>query len=180
MLSISAAVWAAACLVSVFIETVHAQPTQADYNYWDYGRSEPVYPSPQGQGLGSWAQPYTQARALVSQMTTLEKQNISTGFSNPFDGCVGSSGGVSRLGYPGMCLQDAGNGVRGPEGSSGYSSGIHVGATWNRALTNARGFYMGAEFKAKGGEWLLFISVQFCTFADTIQLTWPLVQWSDQ
>jgi len=145
-------VLAAAFLTSVFINPVFAQPTQADYNYWDYGRSESVYPSPQGQGLGSWAQPYAEDRALVSQMTNLEKQNISTGFSNPFNGCVGSAGSVPRLGYPGMCLQDAGNGVRGPEGSSAFSSGIHVGATWNRALANARGFYMGAEFKAKGGE----------------------------
>lgn len=63
---------------------------------------------------------------------------------------AGNSPGVSRLGYPGMCLNDAGNGARGVEGTSGYASGVHVGASWNKALAMARGQYMGAEFKAKG------------------------------
>lgn len=50
-----------------------------------------------------------------------------------------------------MCLQDAGNGVRGVEGTNGYASGVSVGASWNRQLTLDRATYMGAEFKAKGG-----------------------------
>jgi beta-glucosidase len=33
---------------------------------------------------------------------------------------------------------------------NGYSSGIHVGAAWNRNLTYQRANHMGAEFKAKG------------------------------
>ena len=33
---------------------------------------------------------------------------------------------------------------------NGYPSALHVGASWNRNLTYDRGFYMGAEFKAKG------------------------------
>ena len=33
---------------------------------------------------------------------------------------------------------------------NGYPSALHVGASWNRNLTYARGLHMGAEFKAKG------------------------------
>lgn len=51
-----------------------------------------------------------------------------------------------------MCLSDAGNGLRGTDGVNGYASGVHVGSTWNRNLAYERGHYMGAEFKAKGGE----------------------------
>ena len=65
-------------------------------------------------------------------------------------GCSGVSGSVPRLNFPGLCLQDAGNGVRGVELTNGYSSGIHAGAAWNRNLAYQRAHYMGAEFKAKG------------------------------
>jgi len=139
-------------LASVLVDYATAQPSQDLTNYWDYGRSSPVYPSPQGQGTGEWASAYAQARTLVAQMTNLEKQNITIGYSSPTNGCSGNSGGVPRLGFPGLCLNDAGNGVRGVEGSSAFSSGIHVGATWNRQLSYDRGYYMGAEYKAKGSE----------------------------
>lgn len=124
--------------------------------FWDYGRSPPVYPSPQGAGTGDWASAYTQARAIVAQMTNLEKQNITIGYASTENGCSGNSPGVERLGYSGMCLQDAGNGVRGTEGVSGFPSGVHVGASWNRDLAIERASAMGAEFKAKGGMTLAF------------------------
>lgn len=120
--------------------------------YYDYNRSPPIYPSPQGAGTGEWASAYTQARAIVAQMTNLEKQNISIGFASTANGCSGNSPGVERLGYSGMCLQDAGNGVRGTEGVSGFPSGLHVGASWNKDLALERASAMGAEFRAKGGE----------------------------
>lgn len=72
------------------------------------------------------------------------------GYVSTTNGCSGDSGAVHRLGFPGMCLNDAGNGVRGTEGTSGYASGVHVGAAWNRNLALNRAQYMGAEFKAKG------------------------------
>ena len=49
-----------------------------------------------------------------------------------------------------MCLQDAGNGVRGTDGVNGYPSGLHMGASWNKALVLERAQHMGAEFKRKG------------------------------
>jgi beta-glucosidase len=119
--------------------------------FWDYGRSPPVYPSPQGAGTGDWASAYEQARAIVAQMTNLEKQNITIGYASTENGCSGNSPGVGRLGYSGMCLQDAGNGVRGTEGVSGFPSGVHFGASWNRDLAFDRASALGAEFKAKGG-----------------------------
>ena len=41
--------------------------------------SPPKYPSPWGSGSGEWADAYTKARAIVSQMTLLEKVNLTTG-----------------------------------------------------------------------------------------------------
>jgi len=41
--------------------------------------SPPFYPSPWMDGQGDWASAYEQAKALVSQMTLLEKVNITTG-----------------------------------------------------------------------------------------------------
>ena len=41
--------------------------------------SPPSYPSPWGSGSGDWADAYTKARAIVSQMTLLEKVNLTTG-----------------------------------------------------------------------------------------------------
>lgn len=101
-------------------------------HYWSYGRSPPVYPSPVGTGSGDWAAAYSQARALVAQMTNEEKENMTYGYTSLTNGCSGTSGPVLRLGFPGLCLNDAGNGVRGTDGVNGYPSGVHVGAAWNK------------------------------------------------
>ncbi|GAB7339006.1 hypothetical protein MBLNU457_5672t1 [Dothideomycetes sp. NU457] len=119
-------------------------------HYYAYGRSPPFYPSPIGAGTGDWAAAYSKARALVAQMTNEEKENMTYGMTSTTNGCSGTIGNITRLGFPGMCLNDAGNGVRGVEGTSGYASGIHVGAGWNRQLALQRAQYMGQEFKAKG------------------------------
>ena len=41
--------------------------------------SPPSYPSPWGSGAGGWADAYAKARQIVSQMTLLEKVNLTTG-----------------------------------------------------------------------------------------------------
>ncbi|QIW99104.1 hypothetical protein AMS68_004622 [Peltaster fructicola] len=82
-------------------------------------------------------------------MTLQEMNNITYGMSSN-TGCVGSSGSVPRLGFPGFCLQDAGNGVRATDGVNSYASGISIGASWNSSLALQRGGYMGAEFRTKG------------------------------
>lgn len=89
-------------------------------------------------------------------MTLSEMNNVTLGFAVSAgtvatgSACSGISGGVPRLGYPGMCFNDAGNGVRSQDGVSAFSSGVSVGASWNAMLAYERGLYMGAEFQRKG------------------------------
>ncbi|KAH8199034.1 hypothetical protein TruAng_006820 [Truncatella angustata] len=115
-----------------------------------YYTSPPTYPSPLGSGKGIWASAYASAHDLVGQMTLEEKVNITRGFTVADNICAGNTGTVPRLGWPGMCLHDAGNGVRATDMVSSYPSAIHSGASWDKNLTYERGFYMGKEFKAKG------------------------------
>jgi beta-glucosidase len=100
-------------------------------------------------GSDTWSAAYTKAVSLVSQMTLEEKANLTVGFT-PLTGCSGETGTVPRLNFPGLCLSDAGNGLRNTDFVNGYPSGLHVGAAWNRNLALQRGLNMGAEFKKKG------------------------------
>ncbi|KAL2811591.1 glycosyl hydrolase family 3 N terminal domain-containing protein [Aspergillus granulosus] len=118
--------------------------------FWSYGRSEPVYPSPEMKGWDEWATAYHKAKALVQHMTNEEKNNLTYGYKSNATGCSGLSGSAPRVGFAGICLQDAGNGVRGTDMVNAYPSGIHAGASWNRDLAYARAYYMGAEFRRKG------------------------------
>lgn len=104
-----------------------------------------------GKGQGSWVEAYAKAQAMVAKMTNEEKNNITYGYVSTTNGCSGNSGAAQRVGYPGMCLNDAENGVRYTDGVNAYPSSIHVGAAWNKDLAYKRAQYMGAEFKAKGG-----------------------------
>ncbi|KAK3494098.1 glycoside hydrolase superfamily [Neurospora crassa] len=54
-----------------------------------------------------------------------------------------------------MCLSDAGNGLRNTDFVSSWSSGFHVGASWNKSLAYQRGTGMGSEFSKKGVNVLL-------------------------
>ena len=78
-----------------------------------YGESPPVFPSPQGQGLGQWAQAYSEAKAFVAQLTDEEKTNLTTGFVDNSNTCSGNIQPITRLNinFPGLCLSDAGNGL---------------------------------------------------------------------
>ncbi|KAI6598162.1 glycoside hydrolase 3 [Pyricularia oryzae] len=117
--------------------------------------SPPVHPSPPMKGAGVWSAAYASAKELVSQMTLEEMVNITGGFATTENVCAGNTGTVPRLGWPGLCLHDAGNGVRATDLVSAYPSGLHVGASWDKNLTYERGLYMGKEFKAKGVNVLL-------------------------
>jgi len=119
--------------------------------YYSYGRSPPVYPSPQGAGDGAWADSYSKAKALVAQMTNEEKNSIVIPASDS-QGCSGFVAPVSRLNFTGICLNDAESGVRlgVPANVSGYPSQLSVGASWNTKLAWTRAYYIGREFKALG------------------------------
>ena len=100
-------------------------------------------------GVGDWAIPYNRAVALVQQMTLEERISLTAGTSAS-NGCSGNIPAIPRLNFTGMCLSDAGNGLRNTDFVSSWPSGIHVGASWNRSLTFQRATGMGGEFRRKG------------------------------
>ncbi|KAI0200809.1 glycoside hydrolase family 3 protein [Astrocystis sublimbata] len=122
---------------------------------FEYATSPPTYPSPPGKGINIWADAYDRARELVSQMTLEEKANVTRGFTVPDNTCAGNTGTVPRLDWPGLCLHDAGNGIRATDLVTSFPSALHVGASWDKNLTYQRGLYMGKEFRAKGVNVLL-------------------------
>lgn len=77
---------------------------------------------------GDWADGYAKALHLVSQMTLAEKVSLTGGADGVDNGCSGNVANISRLGFPGLCLSDAGNGLRATDFVSSFPSGIHVGA----------------------------------------------------
>lgn len=100
--------------------------------------------------MGDWDDAYAKAKELVAQMTMEEKENVTIGYQHSLNGCVGKGGSVPRLGFPGFCMSNAGNGVGSTEGANAYPAALHVGASWNRQLAYDRALHMGREFKAKG------------------------------
>lgn len=76
------------------------------------GLSPPSYPSPWMRGGHGWDDAYHKAIAFVSQLTLLEKVNITTGTGWMQDLCVGSTGGIPRFDFAGFCLQDSPLGIR--------------------------------------------------------------------
>ena len=137
---------------SPFPETTYPNATDAntDAGAQSYQRSPPKYPSPWGEGLGDWDAAYAKARALVSQLTLLEKVNLTTGVGWEGEKCVGNTGSVPRLGLTSLCLEDSPLGVRDTDFNSAFSAGVTVAATWNRNLSYQRGYDMGSEHKGKG------------------------------
>ncbi|KAJ5886665.1 uncharacterized protein N7473_009339 [Penicillium subrubescens] len=119
-----------------------------------YGDSPAVYPTPEGTGAGDWASAYKKAKAFVGKLSDDEKVNLTAGISSK-TGCSGYIQSIDRLGFPGICVSDAGNGLRGTDYVNGWASGISVGASWNRDLANDRGTYMGKEYRKKGVNMIL-------------------------
>lgn len=56
-------------------------------------------------------------------------------------GCSGQIPAIEHVGFPGMCLQDAGNGVRGTDFVNAYASGLHVGARFVLPISQHRPRY---------------------------------------
>lgn len=100
-------------------------------------------------GAATWASSYAKAVALVSRMTLEEKANITVGLLAD-SGCSGETGSVPRLNWPGLCLSDAGNGLRNTDYVNAWPSGLHVGSAWDRNMAYQRALHMGGEFKTKG------------------------------
>lgn len=118
--------------------------------------SDPFYPSPwmDPEAIG-WEEAYQKAKTFVSQLTLLEKVNLTTGTGWESEQCVGNIGAIPRLGLRSLCMHDSPVGVRGADYSSVFPSGQTTAATWSRLLFYERGFAMGEEAKGKGVNVLL-------------------------
>ncbi|KAG6016844.1 hypothetical protein E4U41_004348 [Claviceps citrina] len=96
-----------------------------------------------------WTVSYQKAKAMVDKMTLQEKtimgmhnppgvlaelipsniiQVSLTGGVSVRNGCSGNIAAIPRLGFPGLCLSDAGQGLRATDAVSGFASGLSVGA----------------------------------------------------
>ncbi|KAM0668349.1 hypothetical protein ACQRIU_001911 [Beauveria bassiana] len=146
---------AVAVAVAVQLVAVAASGHVITNDTYFYGQSPPVYPSPEMSAAGPWVDAYAKAKNLVARMTLAEKVSLTGGVKDIDNGCSGNIANISRLSFPGMCLSDAGQGLRATDFVSSFPSGIHVGASWNKELTARRGAAMADEFKKKGVNVLL-------------------------
>ncbi|KAK4135534.1 glycoside hydrolase family 3 protein [Trichocladium antarcticum] len=122
----------------------------------DLATSDPFYPSPwMSPDADGWKEAYAQAKQFVSQMTLLEKVNLTTGVGWAAEQCVGQVGAIPRLGLRSLCMHDSPLGMRGSDFNSAFPSGQTTAATWDRGLMNRRGNAMGVEFRGKGVNVLL-------------------------
>ncbi|KUL85045.1 hypothetical protein ZTR_07775 [Talaromyces verruculosus] len=144
----------AALLFGLAISSVVEAEDVITSDTYFYGDSPAFYPTPEGNGAGDWATAYRKARAFVGKLSDDEKVNLTAGVSSK-TGCSGYIQAINRLGFPGICVSDAGNGLRGTDFVNGWASGISVGASWNRDLANDRGTFMGKEFRKKGVNMIL-------------------------
>ncbi|CAH0018396.1 unnamed protein product [Clonostachys rhizophaga] len=146
--------------IAVLSQSINANSettSQVDHQTRDeLAYSEPHYPSPwMDPAAPGWEQAYAKAKDFVSQLTLLEKVNLTTGVGWMGDKCVGNVGAVPRLGFRGLCMQDGPLGIRFADYISAFPIGITAGATWSRPLWQDRGYKMGSEAHDKGIDALL-------------------------
>lgn len=87
---------------------------------------------------------------MVSNMTLMEKVNVTTGTGWAQDLCVGNTAEANLVGFPPLCLQDGPLGIRFADHATAWPAGITVGATWNKDLMYLRGRGLGLEHRLKG------------------------------
>lgn len=64
------------------------------------------------RGGAGWEAAYQKAIAFVSDLTLLEKVNLTTGTGWTQDLCVGNTGSIPKKNFRGFCLQDSPLGIR--------------------------------------------------------------------
>lgn len=112
--------------------------------------SPPFYPSPETRGAGNWTYAVEKARAFVARLTLEEKVNLTTGVGWTNGRCVGNIPPIERVGFDGLCLQDAPLGVRMTDGVTAFPAGLNAAATFDRQLMYERALAIGEEFRGKG------------------------------
>ncbi|KAA8910951.1 hypothetical protein TRICI_003962 [Trichomonascus ciferrii] len=116
----------------------------------------PNYPSPQGGRSTSpvdddWNVAYEKAKAFVSDMTLIEKLNLTSGVGFKGMGrCTGNTRDIPSKGFYGLCLQDEPTGVRGTDFVTVFPAALSAGANFNRQIIYDRAKAMGLEFRNKG------------------------------
>lgn len=133
--------------LGLYARQAAAQSPITDDTYF-YGQS-PEVPAPIANGSGNWADAYSKAKAFVDQLSLEEKVNLTGGVTSN-SACSGIIPAIPRLNFPGLCLSDAGNGLRSTDFVSSWASGLSVGASWNRDLAHERAVGMAQEFRKKG------------------------------
>ncbi|GAB1317565.1 beta-glucosidase [Madurella fahalii] len=115
------------------------------------------YPSPWATNITdpAWADAYAKAIAFVANLTLTEKVNLTTGTGWEADRCIGTTGGIPRLGFRPFCLMDGPLGVRYTDHNSAFPAGVNTAATFSRRLMRLRGEAIGAEFRGKGVDVML-------------------------
>lgn len=108
-----------------------------------------VVPAPPTTGALDWATAVAKAKKFVGGLTLLEKVNITTGIGE-HSRCLGNTGAITRLGFPGFCLHDSPLGVRLADLVSAFPAAINVASTFDPDLFYARGKAIGEEFRGKG------------------------------
>lgn len=96
-------------LIGLVAVAIAQNPIVDDSHF--FGESPPVYPSPDIAGTGKWAEAHEKAAAMVGDMTLEEKVSLTSGTSSDTS-CVGMVPAIERLGFPGICVSDAGQGLR--------------------------------------------------------------------
>ena len=117
--------------------------------------SPPSYPSPWMSPTGEGADAYAKARDFVSQLTLLEKVNLTTGKGYISGRCLGETGSIPRLGFSGMSMQCTPLNQSHADFTSGFPPGLAKGATWDRMLMYSNGKAMGEEFRGLGADSVL-------------------------
>ncbi|KAJ9101092.1 hypothetical protein QFC21_003310 [Naganishia friedmannii] len=112
--------------------------------------SPPFYPTPETRGQGNWTYAVDKARTFVASLTLEEKVNLTTGVGWQGGRCVGNIAPIERVGFQGLCLQDAPLGVRLTDGVTAFPSGLNAAATFDRQLMYERALAIGEEFRGKG------------------------------
>ncbi|ORX38400.1 glycoside hydrolase superfamily [Kockovaella imperatae] len=96
---------------------------------------------------GAWATAFDMAADAVSKMTVEEKVNLTSAVFGP---CSSNSGGVPRLGIPGLCFDDGPSGPRYTDFVTQFPSPFFAAASFDRDLLYKKGLHIGKEFRGKG------------------------------
>ncbi|RXK42426.1 hypothetical protein M231_00416 [Tremella mesenterica] len=133
---------AALYLLPATITKWHTEDQQTHYE-----PLRPTYRGPLADGGLAWTQAFKMARDVVANMTILEKVNLTTAVVGP---CQANSGGVPRLGIPGLCFNDGPSGPRYTDFVTQFPSPFTAAASFDRDLIEERAIRIGGEFVGKG------------------------------